>query len=115
MKESMMYQAIKAEGFQQGIQQGIEQGIERGIEQGIQQGMERGIERGVEQGERSLLLRLLNRRLGVVSEELISQINTLPLNKLEDLGEALLDFRGEADLFSWFQSHLCEATALGVQ
>ncbi len=93
MKESMMYQAIKAEGFQQRIQQG----------------MERGIQRGIQQGERSLLLRLLNRRLGMVSPELISQIDALPLSKLEDLGEALLDFREEADLHSWFQSHLCEA------
>ncbi len=89
MKESTMYQAIKAEGFQQGIQQG----------------MERGMERGIERGERSLLLRQLNRRFGVVSSELISQIETLPSSKLEDLGEALLDFREEADLYSWFQSH----------
>ena len=69
--------------------------------------MEQGERSGVEHricGSRSLLLRQLNRRLGVVSSELISQINTLPLNKLEDLGEALLDFREEADLSSWFQS-----------
>lgn len=76
MKESTVYQAIKAEGFQQGM----------------------------ERGERSLLLKQLNRRLGAVSSDLISQVEMLPLSKLEALGEALLDFREEADLHSWFQS-----------
>ncbi len=108
MKESMMYQAIKAEGFQQGIQQGMEQGIQQGIQQGERSGVEHRI-----CYRRSLLLRLLNRRLGMVSPELISQIDALPLSKLEDLGEALLDeFREEADLHSFLQSHLCEAYAL---
>jgi len=79
------------------------------MEQGIERGMKRGMEQGIQQGERSLLLRLPNRRLGMVSSELISQIDALPLSKLEDLREALLDFREEADLSSWFQSHLCEA------
>ena len=43
-------------------------------------------------------------RIGVVSSDLISQVETLPLSQLEDLGEALLDFRAEADLSSWLQS-----------
>ncbi len=50
------------------------------------------------------MLKLLNRRLGAVSSDLISQVEMLPLSKLEALGEALLDFREEADLHSWFQS-----------
>ena len=88
MKESTMYQAIKAEGFQQGMARGERSGVEHRICY-----------------RRSLLLRLLNRRLGVIPSELIAQIDTLPLHKLEDLGEALLDFREEADLSDWFQSH----------
>ncbi|MBC6419217.1 MAG: DUF4351 domain-containing protein, partial [Prochloron sp. SP5CPC1] len=79
MKESSMYQAIKAEGFQEGVLQGMNR-------------------------ERSLLKRQLNRRLGAVSSELISQVETLPLDKLEDLGEALLDFKEVSDLSNWFQS-----------
>ncbi len=96
MKESTMYQTIKAEGFQQGIEQGMAQGIAQGERSGVEHRI---------CYRRSLLLRLLNRRLGVVPPELIAQIDTLPLHKLEDLGEALLDFREEADLSSWFQSH----------
>lgn len=52
---------------------------------------------------RSLVLRLLKRRLGSISDEFESRINTLALNQLEDLGEALLDFSTSADLAEWLE------------
>ncbi|MBE9079032.1 DUF4351 domain-containing protein [Romeria aff. gracilis LEGE 07310] len=78
------------------MERGIEQGIERGIERGIEQGIEQGIER-----ERSLIFRLLARKLGEVPEAARSQINQLPITQLETLGEALLDFSTHSDLESW--------------
>jgi hypothetical protein len=46
-------------------------------------------------------LRLLNRRLGQVAASIEEQIRQLPVEQLEDLGEALLDFEGEAVLLHW--------------
>ena len=53
----------------------------------------------------SLILRLLNRRVGTVSPELQLQIQSLPLEQLESLAEALLDFSNMADLVNWLQEH----------
>ena len=52
---------------------------------------------------RSLVLRQLKRRLGLLSGEVESYINTLVLTQLEDLAEALLDFSTVADLEGWLE------------
>jgi predicted transposase/invertase (TIGR01784 family) len=66
--------------------------------------MEQGIERGIERGERSLILRQLNRRVGVLDSVTENQVVNLSLAQLDLLGEALLDFSGIADLQDWLQS-----------
>jgi predicted transposase/invertase (TIGR01784 family) len=62
-------------------------------------------ESGKAQGRReeavSLILRLLNRRLGEISSTLGQQIRELSLEQLETLGEALLDFTSLTDLTTW--------------
>jgi hypothetical protein len=50
-------------------------------------------------------LRQLNRRCGPLSEATTARIQALPLEQLEALAEALLDFRGPADLSAWLQAH----------
>jgi hypothetical protein len=60
-------------------------------------------QRGIEQGERSLILRQLIRQVGPVPDLLTTDIQTLSLDQLEALGEALLDFTGLADLEAWLQ------------
>ena len=67
--------------------------------------MEKGVERGFQQGERTLLLRLLRKQLGDLSPEAAKLIDSLPLDRLEQLGEALLDFSSPDDLHAWLQSH----------
>jgi hypothetical protein len=76
-------------------------GFERGMEQGVAQGMAQG----VAQGERSLVLRQLTRRIGMLAPETEAQIRTLSLTQLEELGEALLDFSESSDLSEWLRSH----------
>lgn len=49
----------------------------------------------------SLLTRQLRRKVGTVPPALLVQIQSLPLNRMEDLGEALLDFNGLTDLEAW--------------
>jgi predicted transposase/invertase (TIGR01784 family) len=52
----------------------------------------------------SLILRLLTRRFGSVDQATESQIRSLPLSRLEDLGEALLEFRQLSELNDWLAS-----------
>jgi hypothetical protein len=64
----------------------------------------RAIQQGRQEEGSSLVLRLLSRRLGSISSDLEQQIRQLPLNSLEDLGEALLDFQTETDLIHWLEN-----------
>ena len=70
-------------------------------EEFLQEGREKGREEGRQEGERRLILRQLNSRVGEVSSELRSQVQSLPIEELESLGEALLDFASLADLEGW--------------
>jgi Domain of unknown function (DUF4351) len=63
------------------------------------------MEQGIEREARSLILRLLTRRVGTLSTEIRSRVEALPLPQLELLGEALLDFVAIADLETWLHHH----------
>ena len=52
-----------------------------------------------------VLLRLLTRRCGPLNEATTARIQALPLEQLEALAEALLDFQGPDDLEAWLSSH----------
>ncbi len=58
-----------------------------------------------QQGElkqaQSMILRQLNRRVGNLSLEIEARVKALPLARLDDLGEALLDFSQMSDLVIW--------------
>ena len=60
-------------------------------------------EEGKVEGERTIILRLLNRRVGNIPDALIFQIQGLSVEQLEALGDALLDFSTLADLEGWLQ------------
>ncbi|NJR76710.1 MAG: DUF4351 domain-containing protein [Scytonema sp. CRU_2_7] len=49
-----------------------------------------------------LILRQLTRRVGELSPEMLERVESLTLEQLENLGEALLDFQAIADLETWF-------------
>ncbi|WP_442948165.1 DUF4351 domain-containing protein [Nostoc sp.] len=68
-------------------------------------GYERGKQEGKQEGEQRLILRLLQRRVGELSPELQECIQSLSLNQLETLGEALLDFTAMEDLLNWLQTN----------
>jgi Domain of unknown function (DUF4351) len=50
---------------------------------------------------RSPSFRLLNHRVGTSLEAIQTQVAALPLERLEALGEDLLDFTNLADLENW--------------
>ena len=68
------------------------------------EGEARGEARGEALGEAKVTLRQLNRRCGPLSESTSNRIKALPLERLEALSEALLDFTSPADLTAWLSS-----------
>ena len=76
LKETRVYREIKEEGREEGREEGL-------------------------QRERSLILRLLTRRVGELPKDVRQRVETLSLEQLENMGEALLDFTSMADLQSW--------------
>jgi predicted transposase YdaD len=77
----------------------------RGEASGEALGEARGVALGQVQGEAKVTLRLLSRRCGPLSAEQESVIRSLPLDRLEALAEALLDFESMADLNTWLAAN----------
>jgi hypothetical protein len=61
---------------------------------------------GVMQGQAEMVIRLLNRRVGKLSSSQGKSIRKLPTDKIEALGEALLDFTSIADLRRWMKENV---------
>jgi len=58
---------------------------------------------GRQEGELDLALRLLQRRCGALTPVQVAAVRALPLERLEALAEALLEFKGLADLNQWLR------------
>jgi len=77
--------------------------IEAGKREGLQQGRNEGRSQGRHEGEAELVLKQLARRLGALSAAQEKSIRKLPLTKIEELGEALLEFTSRADFVRWLR------------
>jgi flagellar biosynthesis/type III secretory pathway protein FliH len=101
-------QALEAEFWQEFKQFEQERSMSY-ITTGERIGYERGLEEGQLEGQlkqaQALVLRLLQKRVGDLPPEVQEQIQTLSLEQLEALGEALLDFRSNADLLNWLEAN----------
>jgi predicted transposase YdaD len=75
-----------------------------GRQDGRQEGQQIGQRIGRQEGEIEIVLRILNRRCGQLSIAQQAQIKALPIAAIESLAEALLDFKGMADLETWLDS-----------
>ncbi|MGL5836136.1 MAG: DUF4351 domain-containing protein, partial [Waterburya sp.] len=65
---------------------------------------EQGIVEGKLEGQSSTILRLLNRKLGNLPEEISAQVKSLEQNQLDVLTEDLLDFETFDDLNRWLNN-----------
>ncbi len=81
---------------------------------GFERGLQVGEESGMEKGERSLVLRLLQRKFGELPDRALTQINALAGSQLTALGEALLDFGTLADLTVWLERHASPGSTTGI-
>ena len=62
---------------------------------------EKGIQKGMEQGTKKsneLLIKQITKRFGNIPEELKSKIMSLPIDKVNEIGEAIFDFKSLEDI-----------------
>jgi predicted transposase/invertase (TIGR01784 family) len=85
LKKTRFYQDVYQEGHSEGRGEGRSEGLE---------------------SEVKLILRLLARRVGTVSEPDQLRIRTLSFAQIEDLGDVLLDFTQPEELTNWLDSYL---------
>ncbi|MBE9210488.1 DUF4351 domain-containing protein [Nostoc sp. LEGE 06077] len=72
---------------------------------GYERGKEEGKQEGKQEQTQALVLRQLQRRVGNLPDEVRQQVQSLSLEKLEALSDALLDFSAIADLLNWLQTN----------
>jgi hypothetical protein len=87
--------------YEQDREAAIQQGEAIGLQKGRIEGIQQGEAIGLQKGEAKLVLRQLKRRFGELPPHITETIQKLSVEKLEDLGEALLDFETQADLINW--------------
>ena len=76
------------------------------IEEGKVEGHQQGRQQGRQEGRQELVLRQLRRRVGTVPEEIARRIYSLSESRIEEFGEALLDFQILPDAQAWLASHV---------
>jgi predicted transposase/invertase (TIGR01784 family) len=69
-----------------------------------QEAKQEGRQEGKKDEATNLLLRILSKRFGKLGDSYIQNINSLNIEQLESLGEALLDFTDINDLERWLKS-----------
>ncbi len=84
LQQTRVYQEAKAEGKVEGKAEEREIGLQR---------------------ERALVIKLLNRKLGDLSPQFQAQVSALSIDRVESLGEALLDFNSTTDLEVWLSQN----------
>ncbi len=96
--------AIIRPSEQESIMQIVTSWMEEGIGQGLAQGRQEGRQEGAKNEALALVTRLVARRVGIVAPDIQERITSLSIIELENLVEALLDFRSSADLIHWLDN-----------
>jgi flagellar biosynthesis/type III secretory pathway protein FliH len=103
-KEEEVFQA-EIDKLDVGQKEEIMQTLTSWEEKGLKEGLKQGMEKGMEKGQRSLILRLLSRKVGTLPKPTRDRLKTLKVAQLESLAEALLDFETMTDLTAWLNKH----------
>ena len=77
----------------------------RAVQEWMEEGRLEGEARGRAAEATSMAIRQLSRRCGPLSAATTARIQAMPLQQLEALADALLDFAGADDLASWLAEH----------
>ncbi len=73
---------------------------------GYERGKEEGIESGRKEAGFSLLLRILSRKFEDIPSNIQTQIRSLSIDELENLGESIFDFKQLSDLENWLSDRI---------
>jgi predicted transposase YdaD len=98
---AMIWTSWHEAGMQEGLQAGMQKGRQEGRQEGLQEGRQEGLQEGRQEEALAFVQRLLRRRLGASVERLFDRVENLSTQRLEELGEALMDFSGVSDLERW--------------
>ncbi|MCI0488821.1 MAG: DUF4351 domain-containing protein, partial [Blastocatellia bacterium] len=71
----------------------------------LNKGLQQGLQQGSQQTALKMTLRLLRKRFGRIESRTEAKVVSLSTEKLEELGEALLDFEKPEDLKTWLKEH----------
>ena len=72
--------------------------IDRYIEQGMKEGMQQGMEQGMQQGEAAVVLHLIERRFGPLSDDVRQRVTQADPNTLLQWSERILDANSLEDV-----------------
>jgi predicted transposase YdaD len=100
-----IYKSEMSQARLEGEVRGRQEGRQEGRKEGRQEGRKEGRQEGRQEQGYLLVLRQLPRRVGNVSIDLQERVRSLPLEKVEMLGEDLLDFAQLGDLLAWFEKN----------
>lgn len=89
---------------QEAVMEIVTSWMEEGIRRGREEGRQEGREEGRQEGELAVIMRLVHRLIGEIDLDLEMRICQLPVERLEDLAEALLDFTSLEDLVNWLDN-----------
>ena len=105
MQEVFPYPDLEFDKSALFIQEWMEEGREEGVAIGREEGREEGIQIGEHKALSSLTLRQIHRVIGEIDSATRERIQALPNHKLEELGEALLEFTSLDDLNKWLSDN----------
>jgi predicted transposase/invertase (TIGR01784 family) len=107
--EDMEAQEMAIEEQRGTVSRGIEEGLERAVERALEGALEGAraqlMQEGIKAGQRALILRMLERRVGVVNPDVVSRIGELSVEQLESLVEEVVGFSSLSDLMVWLEQN----------
>ncbi len=97
----MLLEPLYEQEREQAMRQGEAKGEAIGLQKGEAIGLQKGEAIGLQKGEAKLVIRLLERRFGDIPQNINDTILNLSVERLDSLGEALLDFQSLTDVSDW--------------
>ncbi len=102
MRDSVIYKEI----LEEGMQKGRSEGHRAGLLEGEQKGRQEGRQEGRIEGQLAIIVRFLQRKFDISDPILHEQLQMLSPSQLEELADALFEFKGINDFNVWLQNNL---------
>ncbi len=74
---------------------------QEGVQEGVQIGRQEGVQIGRQEGKTNLVLRIMTHRFGAIPPSVLTRLQSLNADVLDDLAIALLSFSSYTDVEQW--------------